>query len=405
MAAEKAEMLKQYLGQDLQFPEPANRAVGESVVLAPDNPPPTWRISAQWSFNSSLILGVTPGGEPAVDPAYKDRVRIDINTLALELRNLTLDDSGIYKLTLTVSILEILTGETSLQVFEKVSHVSLTGPEESLIEGDSYANISSEGTGTNTSVEWMKDNSPLSPSNRTIFSSDNRSVSISRVQRSDSGEYQCTYRNPVSSETAKLRLIINYGPEEVSIKGPDVVVLGVPVSLFCSANSVPSASFSWMFNAIDTNVNTDTFIIDKANLTDSGDYECTALNSITTRSASKRHALLVHVIGGGGGGEGGGLTTGAIVGIVIGVLVAVAGICGLIVYLTKNKKIPMLNKEQKGQSSGAPAQSRQEPDSNYEEIIDIQKIGGNGAAQVKMSESTVYENFSYEENEYENVKH
>ncbi len=36
-------------------------------------------------------------------------------------------------------------------------------------------------------------------------------------------------------------------------------------------------------------------------------------------------------------GGGGGLTSGAIAGIVIGVLVAVAGICGLIVYLTKTK--------------------------------------------------------------------
>ncbi len=47
--------------------------------------------------------------------------------------------------------------------------------------------------------------------------------------------------------------------------------------------------------------------------------------------------VFVIVGGGGGGGGGGGLTSGAIAGIVIGVLVAVAGICGLIVYLTKTK--------------------------------------------------------------------
>ncbi len=38
-------------------------------------------------------------------------------------------------------------------------------------------------------------------------------------------------------------------------------------------------------------------------------------------------------------GVGGGLSSGAIAGIVIGVLVAVAGICGLIVYLTKTHKM------------------------------------------------------------------
>ncbi len=92
---------------------------------------------------------------------------------------------------------------------EIITDVRIIGPEESLIEGESSANISSEGTGSISSVQWMKDNSPLSPSNSIIFSSDNRSVSISPVQRSDSGEYQCTYRNPVNSGMEKLSLIIN----------------------------------------------------------------------------------------------------------------------------------------------------------------------------------------------------
>ncbi|KAG1924792.1 carcinoembryonic antigen-related cell adhesion molecule 20-like [Pimephales promelas] len=247
---------------------------------------------------------------------------------------------------------------------EKVSNVSLIGPKELLIEGNSSANITSEGTGTITSVEWIKDNSPLSPSNRIIFSPDNRSVSISPVQKSDNGEYQCTYRNPVSSEMAKLPLIINYGPEDVSINGPDVVDLGVSVSLSCSAKSIPSASFSWRFNGTDTNVTTDTFTIAETDFTHSGDYECTASNNVTKRSNSQRHALLVKV---GGGGGGGGLTTGAIVGIVIGVLVVVAGICGLIVYLTKTKKIPNLTLHKNGRASGAPAsQSRQQPVSDFQ---------------------------------------
>ncbi|XP_039541153.1 carcinoembryonic antigen-related cell adhesion molecule 20-like isoform X2 [Pimephales promelas] len=405
----------QYLCQVLQFSAPANGEVGKSVKLAPDNPPSSTSIRrTEWSFTSNLIIAAESGVTKIYD-AYKGRVEFDINTQSLELQNLTLGDSGKYGLRVTTNAEDILIGETSLQVFvcgfvlslvytEKVSNVRLIGPKELLIEGKSSANITSMGTDTVNSVEWIKDNSPLSPSNRIIFSPDNRSVSISPVQKSDNGEYQCTYRNPFSSETAKLPLIINYGPEDVSIKGPDVVDLGVSVSLSCSANSKPFASFSWRFNGTDTNVTTDTFTIAETDFTHSGDYECTASNNVTKRSNSQSHALLVKI--GGGGGGGGGLTTGAIVGIVIGVLLAVSGICGLIVYLTKTKKIPMLNKEQKGKSSGAaPAQSRQEPEPSYEEIIDIQKTRRDGAVPVKRSESTVYENFSYEENEYENVKH
>ncbi|XP_058603116.1 carcinoembryonic antigen-related cell adhesion molecule 1-like isoform X3 [Onychostoma macrolepis] len=282
----------QFLSEDLQFSELANGAVGGSVVFAPDNLPSTSIDAIQWHFGTNIIVTGHPDSA-VIASAYRDRVSFDRNTLALELRNLRLNDSGKYSLTLLTTAGHQLRGETSLQVFENITNVMLTGPEESLIERESSANISSEGTGSISSVQWMKDNSPLSPSNRISFSSDNRSVSISPVQRSDSGEYQCTYRNPVSSETTKLSLIINYGPEDVSIKGQDVVDFGVRVSLSCSANSEPSASFSWKFNGTDTDVTTDTFTIDQTDFTHSGDYECTAWNNVTKRSISQKHVLLV----------------------------------------------------------------------------------------------------------------
>ncbi|XP_073703562.1 cell adhesion molecule CEACAM6-like isoform X2 [Garra rufa] len=360
-----------FLSEGLQFSELTTGAVGGSVVFAPDNLPSTSISTVLWNFETAIIL--TAGSDSTtIAAAYRGRVSFDINTLALELWNLTLGDSGIYRLTVLTTAGNELTGETSLQVFENITNVRLTGPDKPLIEGESSANIISEGTGTITSVQWMKDNSPLSPSNSIIFSSDNRSVSISPVQRSDSGEYQCIYTNPVSSGMAKLRLIINYGPEDVSIQGEDVVDLGVRVSLSCSAKSQPSASFSWKFNGSDAGVTTDTFTIDQTDFTHSGDYECTALNSVTERSATQKHALLVK---GGAVIEGGGLTSGAIAGIVIGVLVAVAGICGLILYLTKTKKIPKISLPKSGPARGG-AQNRQDAELNYADISHFQKANG-----------------------------
>ncbi|KAK2903194.1 hypothetical protein Q8A67_007907 [Cirrhinus molitorella] len=377
----------QFLSEDLQFPGPANGAVGGSVVFPPDNPPSSSNEIIQWHFGTTPIL-TAQSDSTIITTAYQGRVRFDRNTLALELQNLRLDDSGKYSLTVVLSDGVTLRGETSLLMFENITNVRLTGPDEPLIEEESSANITSEGTGSIISVQWMKDNSPLSPSNRIIFSSDNRSVFISPVQRSDSGEYQCTYTNPVSSGTAKLSLIINYGPDDVSVQGEDVVDLGVCVALSCSANSEPAASFSWKFNGTDTNVTTDTFTIDQTDFTDSGDYECTAWNNVTGRNASQKHALLVQVSGGGGG-----LTAGAIAGIAIGVLVAIAGICGLTVYLIKTNKIPKLNQQQKGKASGA-AQSKQKAKAREDEMI-----------PGKISEH-IYENFEDEnvyENEYVNV--
>nr|XP_021328633.1 carcinoembryonic antigen-related cell adhesion molecule 20-like [Danio rerio] len=361
----------QSFGEDFQFPELTNGAVGGSVKFTPNNLPSEID-TVTWQFGQTFILSGNPDTASIVS-AYKNRSSFDKNTLALELWNLKLEDAGPYSLTV-ISNGNQHRGETSLQVFETIYHVTVTGPQtEALIEGESSANFTSEGSGgTITSVQWMKDNSPLSPNSRIIFSSDNRSVSISPVQRSDTGEYLCIYSNPVSSASNSQPLIINYGPDDVSITGPDVVDLEVQVSLSCSAKSEPSASFNWTFNGSDTGVNTDNFTIEKTDFTDSGEYICTAYNKVTKRKDLKIHPLQVQE--GGEAGLGGGLSAGAIAGIVIGVLVAVGGICGLIVYLTKTNKIPKLSYQSKGNTSGA--QRGQDAELNYADISHFQKNSG-----------------------------
>ncbi|KAI7806619.1 hypothetical protein IRJ41_009051 [Triplophysa rosa] len=285
----------QCMGQVLQFPDSYDGAVGESIVFAPDNPPPTssafWLI--RWSFGEQPVLTSTPA-ETNIPPAYTDRVTVDTTTHALMLMNLTFSDAGTYELSVQTDT--IYKGQTSLVVYKKVSNATLIGPGELLIERKSIAKITCEGNGDITSVQWIKDNDPLNPSVSVIFSSDNRSVSIDPVFRSDSGEYQCTLRNPVSFETKKLTLIINYGPENVLIEGPNEAGLGSLVSLYCFATSVPSASFTWKFNGTDTSVTTEKFTIEKTTLTHSGDYICTARNHVTDQNVdSQSHILEVKV--------------------------------------------------------------------------------------------------------------
>ncbi|XP_073728140.1 cell adhesion molecule CEACAM6 [Misgurnus anguillicaudatus] len=371
----------QCFGENLQFPE-FNGATGKSVVLVPEDPPyiSSQIASIQWGFGGVTILLSNAAGT-LVSPEYVGRVDLDPTTAALELKNLRLNDSGTYSLTVATSDFQTHIGQTSLKMYERVS-TTIIGPQESLIEGKSSANITCEGSGNITSVEWMKDNNPLTSINNITFSSDNRSVLISPVIRSDSGEYQCTLRNPASSDTANLRLIINYGPEDVFIKGPNEVDLGRPVSLSCSATSVPSASFTWRFNGSDTGVTTNTFTIDKSDITHSGDYICTAHNDVTEINVSQRHLLVVKEVGDGGGG----LSTGAIVGIVIGVLVAVASICGLIFYFVKTKKRTKVRLSVKGPANKA-SHRNPEAELNYVDISHASKAGGGGVNLGNMNES------------------
>ncbi len=85
------------------------------MVFAPDKPPSTSIDIIQWHFGTNIIVTAL-SDSTIIASAYRDRVSFDRNTLALELRNLRLDDSGIYRLTV-ITAGHHLTGETSLQVF------------------------------------------------------------------------------------------------------------------------------------------------------------------------------------------------------------------------------------------------------------------------------------------------
>uniref|UniRef100_A0A673L482 Ig-like domain-containing protein n=1 Tax=Sinocyclocheilus rhinocerous TaxID=307959 RepID=A0A673L482_9TELE len=241
----------QYLGEDLQFSEPANGAVGGSVVLAPDNPPSTSIDTVQWGFGTTCkSLWIKASYLLNVKDSFSDSV-------------------SLFCLTHTHTHTHTHT--------ERISNVRPTGPEESLIEGESSANISSEGTGSISSVQWMKDNSPLSPSNSIIFSSDNRSVSISPVQRSDSGEYQC-----ISISITKSTVITTYHPEKTSIS----------VTFSCSSVSRPQSQYSWYFIGLNVK-NGSMYVTAPLSKTDSGEYTCMAFNNITGRSSSASGTLAV----------------------------------------------------------------------------------------------------------------
>ncbi|XP_060776786.1 carcinoembryonic antigen-related cell adhesion molecule 5-like [Neoarius graeffei] len=263
----------------------------------------------------------------------------------LRLNNLQSSQSGSYtciahnKQTLRYSTSEPF----SITVFEKILGAAVTGTTDLLIEGVSNATLSCKVNGSIHSAEWMKDNQKLSSSDRITFSNDNRSVMISPVRRSDSGVYQCTLSNPISSDTATYTVIVNFGPDNVAINGPSEVEVGQTVKLICNTESTPKASYKWMFNGSLTKVNTAEYTVKNADFTHTGNYSCTASNNATGFNASGSHGLVVKekAVGGGGGvvKRRRPLSAGAIAGIVIGVLIGVAAVVGLIFYFVKGKEM------------------------------------------------------------------
>ncbi|XP_010866279.2 carcinoembryonic antigen-related cell adhesion molecule 6 isoform X3 [Esox lucius] len=280
-----------YAGEGVLPQGPVNGAVGRTVMFITNlSPPPQPFITISWSFNGENIINST---SDSTGPGYRERITLNRTTGSLELRNLTLADSGQYIVAIVKATTETIIQSTELVVYEPVSNASITGPAEHLFANESSANLTCEGAGHITLRQWMKDGQPLPPGDNLFFSEDNRTVSISPVMRHDAGEYKCYLANPASFANASHIVIVNYGPDSMTILSPDTAEVETFTLLYCSVVSVPPARFTWLFNGQQTSVHEAGYVITSISYNNSGDYRCVAMNDLTRRNVSGDHHLSV----------------------------------------------------------------------------------------------------------------
>ncbi|KPP59955.1 carcinoembryonic antigen-related cell adhesion molecule 2-like, partial [Scleropages formosus] len=329
-------------------PGPVIGAVGGSVTFPTSVDPTVAPVfqTISWTFyntftklkstivtsavNPSLSVIVMSNNKTTIGDGYAGRVSLNIATGCLQLRNLTLKDNGQYGVLMVSNGNVICDGNTTLNVYERISGVSINETRGELIADNSNATLNcSETSGTGIVREWLKGGQQLFPSNRITFSEDNTSVFFHPVQSDDNGLYQCRLTNPVSTGTATYRLIVNYGPEHVAILGDKTAQVGSAMLLYCSALSVPVAAFTWTVNDTETEVNTAGYLIENSSYSHSGNYTCTAWNAVTNLKVSTVHVLLIteEVTA----PTCAGLTPGQIAGIAIGTVVVVL-VLALAVY-------------------------------------------------------------------------
>ncbi|KAK6291205.1 hypothetical protein J4Q44_G00383940, partial [Coregonus suidteri] len=309
---------------DLLPAGPLNGALGENmtfnVTLSPPEPPK----AVTWSFGVNTII-ILSGGTETIVGDYKGRVTLSRTTGSLELRNLSQDDSGEYTVNINTAADVSLKKTTRLKVFEIISNVDIPYPTNlPIMEGNSVT-LTCDASGSISTREWMKAGQPLSPSDNILFSEDNKTASINPVKRTDSGIYMCRVSNPINSDNANYNLTVNYGPDGIEIKGPTEIEVGQKFTLTCSADSIPTASYTWMHNGTKILGHSPELIKGKSEYFDSGNYTCTATNYVTGNNTSAVHELSVAAVG----SLTPGLSAGAITGIVIVVLVVVGGAVGV----------------------------------------------------------------------------
>lgn len=82
------------------------------------------------------------------------------------------------------------------------------------------------------------------------------------------------------------------GPEKIKIAGPAQIQVGQSLTLNCSTDSKPPASYKWTLEETELSNSSElSFVVQ--NLSDSGNYTCHAVNSVTGRTSSVVHAVLV----------------------------------------------------------------------------------------------------------------
>nr|XP_019948710.1 PREDICTED: carcinoembryonic antigen-related cell adhesion molecule 5-like [Paralichthys olivaceus] len=183
-----------------------------------------------------------------------------------------------------------------VSILVPVSNITVTQSSSStdLLEFHSSASLSCSSSGTSLSFLWLNGSSEVTASDRVQLTDANSTLTIFNVTRYDQGPFRCNVSNGVTSEISQsVKLIIQYGPDNVNIVGPTSTHAGVITMLYCSTVSVPPAKFTWLFHGKPTAVQEAVYVIQSSQISDGGTYTCTAENTVTGQSQTVHHDLTV----------------------------------------------------------------------------------------------------------------
>lgn len=210
----------------------------------------------------------------------------------LQLENARDNQTGHYECLLHNAVTNRFSGITSMiRVVEPVSAVNVTRVGGPAILNESFT-LRCDVTGPVDAIHWWRDDQVIHPNNHTLLH--NETLTLNRVQHSDSGDYKCQAVNAVSNKTSSpYYVIVNYGPETPVIQGPSMGLTGHHVTFNCSSSSEPPSHFRWFFNSSPV-ANTSQYVIGPLSLHMSGKYVCVAHNNVTGRNSSAYKMLTVY---------------------------------------------------------------------------------------------------------------
>ncbi|XP_054597086.1 cell adhesion molecule CEACAM6 [Nothobranchius furzeri] len=291
--------------------------------------------SVAWSLGIKPIITSLPGRNLTA-PGYEGRITLFMSTGSLELRNLTLNDSGEYRVSILPAHGDESPGITKLNLYETVSITELNSTSTDLVEFNDSISLSCSFTGSPSSFHWMNGSSVVTDSDRVQISRSNgtSTMNITDVTRYDQGSYECLPLCPSTSNLPQVNITVSYGPENIRLdldQPADSYLEGSHVNLTCKVDSRPSAEFKWFLKGKPLSGSGPKLQLMNIRMNQTGDYSCQAFNSKTLRYVTSQPLTVsVRQIT-----PSSGLSGGAIAGIVIACVIVVAAVGAGVFYWYK----------------------------------------------------------------------
>ncbi|MCJ8745496.1 hypothetical protein PDJAM_G00130770 [Pangasius djambal] len=292
-------------------PTLVNAFVGTNLTLSISyrgvtEPLVTWLYGTLILATWNIGLNTPP---PDIAPAYSNVLSMD-QTGSLVFQNVPASYSGTYTVQMAKPGAHEVSVNFTLLVYNIITDVSVVSVSQDFVEGGVPFTLSySSMQGPVMTSTWYFKGLEVVDSSRYLITQ--KSLTINRPNRNDTGLYSVVLSNPFSNVTQSKNITVLYGPDQPVLEVSPTkatFVSGETVSLSCRAEGEPPPSASWVFNGQSLPTSNGTLQLTRVQTSQSGVYKCVLVNSRTNMHLTRNVTINIQ-----------GLSSSAIAGIAAGV--------------------------------------------------------------------------------------